>query len=301
MIKIYVSIVYSYSYLCIVYDMVFIKDLSWHSWCEISLYKADDKFFVRKSAGKESYNARLEKQLNKQKSFKSDIFYAPEVYSQWYIWDIFYFDMQYLNCQTLASYMQSITVKEISNLVELATKTLDIKWEKYLENTNEIFQKKLKSLRDSFDDITWIENEALELLERFDFSMIPHSRCHWDLTLENILITPDKKIYLIDFLDSFFDSWMIDVAKLLQDLEIWWSYRHDKMTSTLSLRLTIAKQALHESISELENWKNKIWYIYHILLLNILRIVPYTKDNITKNFLQDALKKVINILDSNNL
>lgn len=281
--------------------MQFVKDLSWHSWCEISLYKDENKFFVRKTAWKESYNIRLEMQLNKQKSFKSDIFYVPEIYWQWYIWDTFYFDMQYLNCQTLASYMQSITVKEISNLVELAVRTLDIKWEEYLGNTDEIFKKKLKSLRDSFNDITWIENEALGLLEKFDFSIIPHSRCHWDLTLENILITTDKKIYLIDFLDSFFDSWMIDVAKLLQDLEIWWSYRHEEINSTLSLRLAIAKQALLESISELENWKNKILYIYHILLLNILRIVPYTRDNLTKNFLQNALKKVINILDSNNL
>lgn len=281
--------------------MEYIKELSWHSWCEISLYKNNNIFFVRKKAWKIDYNQRLENQLKKQKKFKSNIFYAPEIYGQWYIWDVFYFDMQYLNCQTLVSYMQSITVKEISNLVELAIKTLDIKWEEYLENTNEVFQKKLKSLRNSFNDITWIENEALELLERFDFSVIPHSRCHWDLTLENILITPDKKIYLIDFLDSFFDSWMIDVAKLLQDLEIWWSYRHEEMDWTLSLRLAIAKQALLESISELENWKNKISYIYHILLLNILRIVPYTKDEVTKNFLQDALKKIINILDSNNL
>ena len=281
--------------------MKFIKDLSWHSWCEISLYKDENKFFVRKTAWKESYNKRLETQLNKQKAFKSDIFYAPEIYGQWHIWDIFYFDMQYLNCQTLASYMQSITVKEISNLVELTMKTLDIKWEEYLENTNEIFQKKLKSLKDSFNDITWIENQALKLLENFDFSVIPHSHCHGDLTLENILITTDRKIYLIDFLDSFFDSWVIDVAKLLQDLEIWRSYRHQEMNSTLSLRLAVAKQALLESISELDDWNNKISYIYHILLLNILRIVPYTKDDVTKNFLHESLKKVINILDSNNI
>ena len=278
--------------------MIFIKDLSWHSWCEISLYKDGNKFFVRKTAWKQSYNTRLETQLNKQKSFNSNIFYAPEIYGQWYIWDIFYFDMQYLNCQTLANYMHSITVKEISKLVEQAFETLDIEWENYLENTNEIFQKKLKSLKDSINDITWIENEALELLKNFDFSVIPHSCCHWDLTLENVLITQDKKIYLIDFLDSFFDSWMIDISKLLQDLEIWWSYRHQEMTSTLSLRLTIAKQALLENILEMKDWRNKILYIYHLLLLNILRIVPYTKDETTKTFLQKSLKQVIDILNS---
>lgn len=279
--------------------MEFIKDLSWHSWCEISLYKDNDRFFIRKTAWRTSYNSRLKLQADKQNSFTSDKFFRPEIFWEWYIWEIYYFDMEYLNCQTLASYMQSITVKEISTLVENAIETLDIKWEKYLDKTNEIFQKKLKSFRDSFNDITWIENESLTLLENFDFSVIPQSRCHGDLTLENILITPEKKIYLIDFLDSFFDSWMIDVAKLLQDLEIWWSYRYEEMNSTLSLRLAIAKQALLENILELENWKNKVWYIYHVLLLNILRIVPYTKDDVTKNFLQKSLKHVIDILDSN--
>jgi len=71
--------------------------------------------------------------------------------------------------------------------------------------------------------------------------------------LENVLITPDKNIYLIDFLDSFFDSRMIDAAKILQDLETLRSYRHQKIDTTLSLRLSIAKQALIENIIELPN------------------------------------------------
>jgi len=115
------------------------------------------------------------------------------------------------------------------------------------------------------------------------------------------LITSDKKIYLIDFLDSFFDSWMIDVAKLLQDIELCWSYRYEKMSTNLSLRLTVAKEALLESILELENGETKIKYIYHILLLNVLRIVPYTKDSITKEFLQNALKYLIDILTHNKI
>ena len=279
----------------------FIKNLSWHSGCEIFLYKNEDSFFVRKTSWNDYYNSRLQKQLNKQKMFKSEYFFSPKVLWEWYIWNIFYFDMEYLNWKTLASYMHSITVKEILKLVDLAVKTMDINWEKYLSNTNDVFHIKIRSLRDNICDITWLENQALELLEWFDFSVIPYSRCHWDLTLENILITSDKKVYLIDFLDSFFDSRMIDVAKLLQDLEIWWSYRHEQITWTLSLRLSIAKQALLESILEMKDWEKKILYIYHILLLNILRIIPYTKDEFTKNFLQEAIKRIINILNSNDL
>lgn len=281
------------------YHMEYIKNLSWHSWCEITLYKDNDRFFVRKTAGKESYNDRLKIQFEKQWNFKSKYFFAPEIYWKWYIWDILYYDMQYLNCQTMANTIKTITVKEAIKLVDLAIETLDIKWENYLDNSNEIFQNKIKSLRNSFVNITNTEDNALKKLENFNFSVIPHSQCHWDLTLENILITQDKKIYLIDFLDSFFDSRMIDVAKLLQDLEIWRSYRYEQMTSTLNLRLSIGKQALIEAILELPDWKNKVRYIYYILLLNILRIVPYTKDDITKNFLQVSLNHVMDILDNN--
>lgn len=279
--------------------LIFIKELSWHSWCKVILYKENDRFFIRKTAWKKSYNERLKIQLDKQKSFQSKDFFAPKILRQGYLWEIFYFDMEYLNCKTLASHMQTISVKEISKLAELSINTLDIKWSKIIPNTDEIFKQKISSLKNSLINITESEEKAFQMLENFDFSLVPQSKCHWDLTLENVLITPDKNIYLIDFLDSFFDSRMIDVAKILQDLETLRSYRHQKIDTTLSLRLSIAKQALIENIIELPDWKDKIKHIYYILLLNILRIVPYSKDTLTKNFLQNALKHVMNILINN--
>lgn len=279
----------------------FIKDLSGHSGCHIMLYKNSHNFFVRKISWKVSYNERLQLQFKKQTSFKSNYLYTPCVYDSWFVWDLFYFDMQYINCQTFASYIWSITVKEITSLVELALENLDFSWSYPIKDANIIFQQKICSLKESCPVATSLEDQAFSLLEHFDFSTIPHSKCHGDLTLENILITPEKKIYLIDFLDSFYDSWMMDVAKLLQDLDLHWSYRHHHMNANLHLRLTIAKQALLEAIQEKDPGNTYLIAIYHLLLLNLLRIVPYTHDDTTKSFLQNALQSVLTLLTSNTL
>ena len=90
-------------------------------------------------------------------------------------------------------------------------------------------------------------------------------------TLENILITRDRKLYLIDFLDSFYNSWMIDVAKILQDVDLKWSYRNSETNQNLEIRLLIAKLSLTNEILRLPNGRDKLNTIYHILLLNICK------------------------------
>ena len=141
-----------------------------------------------------------------------------------------------------------------------------------------------------------IIKQAFLHLEKYDWNKIPKTPCHGDLTLENILITKEKKVYLIDFLDSFCNSWMIDIAKLFQDLEYKWSYRNKTISVNTELRLLVAKEALIEEILKRKNGEESLKTIYYILLLNIIRIIPYTKQIETLNFLyfviEDLIKKV---------
>ncbi len=277
----------------------FIKSLSGHSGCDISLYSNNGTFFVRKSAGDAGYNRRLMRQMLKQSTHATtqDVIRAPRVLGrQMDSNGLFYFDMEYVRTRTLAEYMHSITVKEIVRLINLLFDWMPVSHGTINPDASRIFASKISSLYKSFTNITPIEQAAFDILNQFDFSKIPTSPCHGDLTLENILITSDNQLYLIDFLDSFYDSWMIDVAKLLQDLDIFWSYRHIEMSPNLSIRLMTAKNALIENMMEAENGTDNLVKIYHILLLNILRIVPYTKDDITKEFLQNALHKTLNTI-----
>lgn len=119
----------------------------------------------------------------------------------------------------------------------------------------------------------------------YKWDYIQHSQCHGDLTLENIIVS-NNDLYLIDFLDSFYDSWQIDIAKILQDIEIFWHYRKDKMDNNLFIRLLVLKRILLKKLIKIKDGEKIIESIYHILLLNLLRILPYTKDESTYDFLQ---------------
>ena len=210
---------------------------------------------------------------------------------------MFYCDMEYVESLTMASHIESITTKGIGAFIELVIKELHISDGLVLPGANDIFQQKIDSLSKNIPQREIYIN-AMKRLEHFDFSEVPYSKCHGDLTLENILLDVKGKVYLIDFLDSFFDSWMVDVAKLLQDLELQWSYRHCDISANVGLRLSVAKEKLIDCISRLPNGHEKVIQIYYILLLNIMRIVPYIKDDITERFIDNAILKLNNILDN---
>ena len=129
---------------------------------------------------------------------------------------------------------------------------------------------------------------AFSLLEKYNFSSIPSTPCHGDLTLENILIDNAGNIYLIDFLDSFANSWYVDAAKILQDLEVGWSWRDERSNMNLEIRRAIALKYFKSYLIRYE----ALTPVYYVLLLNLLRILPYAKDEKTSNFLYNSLLKV---------
>lgn len=59
------------------------------------------------------------------------------------------------------------------------------------------------------------------------------------------------------------------------------------------MRLAVAREALIENIAEFPDGQEMLKSIYHILLLNVLRIYPYAKDAVTADFLQTAVSQVL--------
>lgn len=277
-------------------DIEFIKNLSGHSGCGLKLYRSENMLFVRKDSGNPGYNRRLKKQCIKQQRFRLGGVKTPEVLGCGQKNGLFYFDMEFLNGVTLAEYMNCIKIKEINHLISLLFKSLPLASSQNNPRANKIFHNKIAGLRQSIGKTDALAAKALQKLEKYDYSNIPASYCCGDLTLENIILSEDKQVYLIDFLDSFYNSWMIDVAKLLQDLELRWSYRHSKIDFNLNMRLAVAREALIENISEFSDGRQMLLSIYHLLLLNVLRIYPYAKDAVTAEFLQNAVFRVLQII-----
>ncbi|MBE6447948.1 MAG: hypothetical protein E7018_01440 [Alphaproteobacteria bacterium] len=275
----------------------FIKSLSGHSGCQLNLYKEKDVFFLRKDAGNVSYNNRLKKQCAKQKWFKLDAVKTPKVLRYGYDNNnLFYFDMEFINGICMSEYMNQIKIKEIVDLMGLLFKSLPIKHSIITDKSETIFKDKILSLHKTCDTNNQLILKSLNKLKDFNFKNVPLSACCGDLTLENIILS-SSGIYVIDLLDSFYNSWMIDVAKLLQDIDLGWSYRHRERSYNLNLRLATAKQALLDNLYAMENGKKNVIIIYHILLLNVLRIYPYAKDQTTILFLNNALESVLNSIN----
>ena len=276
---------------------MFVKELSGHSGCKLCLYKKDNGFFVRKSATNPSYSARLKRQCAKQIVFSSPTILTPKVLARGNVEGKFYFDMDFVQGKTLAESVASTSIHDIEAFMKILFDTMVGSKGAHPAEVNLLFKNKIEQLQEATIGYPQA-SPPLQVLSNFDWQHVIQSPCHGDLTLENILITQDKSLFVIDLLDSFCDSWMIDIAKLLQDLALGWSFRNQQHDTTRDFRLLVAKEALLGEIQKMDHYPSVLATIYHLLLMTVLRIYPYAKDEPTIHFLDVAVQKVMYILNT---
>lgn len=272
-------------------------NLGGHSGCQIFLIENEDgTVYVRKISKNIEYNKRLEKQCKKQNLFNGDVVQAPKVLNQGYTRDgLYFFDMEYIQGVTLAEYIKTIEIGKIKGLVDVLVKNLvpnvnQVVSNEQKEKIKNTFEMKISTLRQNISNNDII-NEALILLENHDWSKLIPSQCHGDMTLENIIVKNDS-LYLIDFLDSFYDSWFLDIATLMQDVQIMWSYRFMKeINMNIVMRLIVFRDLLLDEIKKIDS--NFINEIYYSLLLKLIRIYPYTNDELTYRFLDEKIELLL--------
>lgn len=276
-----------------------ITDLGGHSGCKILLCEADDnKTFVRKVSSSKDYNIRLKMQAEKQRQFKNlNSIKTPEVLNSGMTEnDLFYFDMEYIQGITLAEYMKTIEVGKERSLVEAIVHnivTISATNEEEVDET--VFTDKICSLQDKLaPHNNTVINEAIKMLKHHSWKRFGRTSCHGDLTLENIIVK-DGQLYLIDFLDSFYDCWIMDISTLMQDVQTMWSYRwQDEVNINTLLRLIVFRDILMDEVRSIA--PEDYIEVYYALLLKLIRIYPYTKDSRTYRFLNDKTASVMRII-----
>jgi hypothetical protein len=129
-------------------------------------------------------------------------------------------------------------------------------------------------------------------LARRDRIEIPIGRCHGDLTFSNIMIARDASaIALIDFLDSFIESPIMDIAKLRQDTLFEWTLLMGENIED-PIRFGQIMRYLDHRIAE--KYSAHEWYRDNgnlILAVNVLRIAPYARSPAVRGF-------IVNCIDS---
>lgn len=157
----------------------------------------------------------------------------------------------------------------------------------------DIFIHKMEEVLDSTSHIKTKKFycEIKKILERApDVMLIPIGSCHGDLTLGNLIYQRDQKITLIDFLHTYLESPLQDIAKLNQEYKYCWSFR--KCSSPLLVKgkifLASAFPEMINIIYQKYSLQSKIFE-----LVNLLRIGPYLRDDLTCDWLVKSLQDSI--------
>lgn len=272
-----------------------VKNLGGHSGCKIFLYEENGNYFVRKFSASVEYNSRLEQQCRKQEEFKSCSVKVPRVFNRGYDKDgLFYFDMEYIQGITLAKYISKINVSAIGGIAKIITDNIDLKNQGTVAESP-AFADKIQDLKIKTTPLRRpVLDAAISFLEDYNWKNFSCSLCHGDLTLENIIVK-NNDIYFIDFLDSFYDSWLLDIGKLLQDLECMWSYRKlDRIDTNTKLRLVIFKNILLKKLISVN--PEYIRDSYAALLLHLVRIYPYAAEAATLQYLDEQVERILKMI-----
>ena len=248
---------------------------------------------LRKTTHSISYNKRLTEQVKKQLQFSeewSGKIQTPKILNQGVDNCGFeFFDMQYIQGKSYADFLAEASLGDLDSF--LATLTV---YFSQLSNTattltrdqskpaiiNKLLSLKKNSSYEEFIDFLIKETENIEC-GRFS------SMCHGDLTLSNIIFCKDN-IYFIDFLDSFLDSFLIDLIKLKQDLYFKWSF---KRFGDETMRSNIALDYIWSSLSKTYAFAINS-HLFNLLdCINYLRIEPYLINPIDRTILKYILDR----------
>jgi hypothetical protein len=256
-----------------------LKELRGHSGCQVFLCEYGDTRFVKKIAGTRGYFRRLEQQMIKQREFAHPHIRKPAVFESGTENDRFYFTMEYVNGVQLSTFISRSTVRDLDPIIE---QLLSFVRSNICDDSADFgahLSEKLWSI--SSTNRLPIERFVKYCLA-FDWSAIPTGYCHGDLSFENILVHKSN-LYFIDFLDSFIETPYLDLSKLLLDILVLWSWRAEK-------RRPIIKNAHVYDLVLSQMDSREIEIVRRLLVLDLLRILPYANANGNASFVRDALE-----------
>lgn len=119
---------------------------------------------------------------------------------------------------------------------------------------------------------------------------VPLGPCHGDLTLSNVIWSPSLGLVLIDFLTTYLESPLQDLAKISQELEFGWSFR--RMDQNLQIKAQLFSRLAYPS------YGNYLYALfpgaaYLFKLLCLARIAPYISDPVSAAWLDRSLQTVM--------
>ena len=246
-----------------------------------------DSNTLRKYSSSESYNKRLDLQVKKQQLFSTQVYRnieTPKVLSK----GDSYFDMEYVTGRSFDEYFSVCSVSDIDFVFDSLCGYFDglISHSQYYQP--EVSKKRL------LDKINSLETHTNHLTDLYHIRQmvssitmkIPQTFCHGDLTFTNIIFNKNR-LYYIDFLDCFIDSFLCDLIKLKQDLYYHWSL---DVQGIKNLRIRQIYSFLWRKLEDRYSQYVETIEFDVLDVLNTLRIEPYLTNKDQRLIIKRMLK-----------
>ena len=287
-------------------------DIQGHSGCEIVIVHEDNDLFIHKSTHDSGYVPRLVNQANKQIA-ASKIEYqnirVPKVFEVEQNETSATIKMEYIYSRNYVEHFEQAGFEQIKYLIGAIKYFIDLEINNSRIETvpSHILTDKMADVARKVEKNVHLKDdaEAQELVRKSSIVMdkvgnmvLPVGMCHGDLTFSNILFNGNN-YYLIDFLDSFIESPLLDIVKIRQDTSYLWStLMYNKPFD--KVRLSIISEKIDVAIDEYFSGRYQWYRDYYmpLQLMNFLRILQYGHDDKVISYLKKVISSQLDFINN---
>lgn len=280
-----------------------------HSGCVIDIVNEGNNLRIHKWSKDPKYLARLAKQAEKQQEAYKDEYQhirIPQIFNVERDDEHVLINMEYVYSRNFIEFFETAGFEQIDYFIKALILFLEkelkaspvqsvptsVTLDKYYDVECKVNANPLLASDPEIQRLMTLSRQQFEEFAKQSTVDLPMGICHGDLTFSNILFNGNN-YYLIDFLDSFIESPLLDIVKIRQDSAHLWSQLmytnpYDK------LRLKIVCEKIDKEINaygERYQWYRDYYTTYQ--LLNILRILQYAKEEKVITYLKEEIERVL--------
>ena len=230
-----------------------VEILQGYSGSQVLLITDGERKFVRKFGN-------IARNLERHRGLAATGIAMPELISQ----GPDHYDMSYVRHTDMVGWLLHNPTDQLLHWITDVIRILDA--DATSKDYSAVYEQKLSNpaLRSHWSVLGFAPEQLLARLP----SQLESSNYHGDFTMDNILYGSDGKFYLIDPITTEYDSWIFDIAKLMQDLECGWFIRN--RTERLQGKLWIMRRAISTLYPQAAD--------PHLIILMLLRVLPYARN-----------------------
>lgn len=251
----------------------------------------------------ETNQDRFAKNIEKQKLFKNQYINAVNILEHGLTSDNKnYIRMPLLKCNNCIDWLSTADINSINLFLNKINQYFtDLISNSTISNFDyHLYNNKLDELYSKILDIE-LQNIILQLKSITFSNQFLYGANHGDLTLTNLFISNQKDdiiIDTIDFLDTFIQSPINDIVKIRQDTFHLWTVKLLTNTDFDINRAIIVLGYIDKQISKIIN-NNNILQEYYLpfQIINLLRILPYNREETIFIFLKNEIRELFEHLN----